>query len=144
MTFFSFTASSIYGVIRSYLYDDAIKPDPGSTNPFLPGANRSAVHRNYTVTVVEPPRSRAWPVGTPLARLIPDLPRSLSLPRGRPTNATLKCGVAWMNRGTTGDGDTRPRTTLVIMRNLATASTTATYPEARGAVPRERRHVRGG
>lgn len=54
MTFFSFTASSIYGVIRSYLYDDAIKPDPGSTNPFLPGANRSAVHRNYTVTVVDP------------------------------------------------------------------------------------------
>ncbi len=33
----------------------------------------------------------------------------VSLPRDRPSNATDKCGVAWMNWGTTGDGYTRPR-----------------------------------
>ncbi len=33
----------------------AIKPDPGSTNPFLPGANRNATHRSYTVTVLDQP-----------------------------------------------------------------------------------------
>ena len=34
------------------LHDSAIAPDPGSSNPFLPGADRYAVPRNYTVTVV--------------------------------------------------------------------------------------------
>src|SRR5581483_6803597 len=34
------------------LHDTAIAPDPGSTNPFLPGADRYATPRNYTVTVV--------------------------------------------------------------------------------------------
>src|SRR5450755_2904248 len=51
--FFSLTSSSLLGVIRSYLYDDMIKPDPGSINPFVPGANRRATHRNYTVTVID-------------------------------------------------------------------------------------------
>ena len=53
--FFSLTASSPPGVLRGHLYDVAIKPDPGSTNPFLPGANRNAKHRSYTVTVVDQP-----------------------------------------------------------------------------------------
>jgi len=34
------------------LHDSAIAADPGSTNPFLPGADRYATPRNYTVTVV--------------------------------------------------------------------------------------------
>ena len=49
----------------------------------------------------------------------------LSLPQDRPTNATDKCGVAWMNYGTKGDGYTRPDSTLLIMRNLATTAHTA-------------------
>src|SRR6202011_1193234 len=53
--FFSLTASSTLGVLRGHLYDDQIKPDPGSTNPFLPGADRNAKHRSYTVTVVDQP-----------------------------------------------------------------------------------------
>ena len=53
--FFSLTTSSVLGVIRGHLYDVNIKPDPGSTNPYLPGANRNAAHRSYTVTVVDQP-----------------------------------------------------------------------------------------
>ena len=53
--FFSFTISSPIGVIHSYLYDVNIKPDEGSTNPFLPRANRNARHRSFTVTVVDRP-----------------------------------------------------------------------------------------
>jgi hypothetical protein len=51
--FFSFTTSSVLGVIRGHLYDVDIKPDRGSTNPFLPGANRNATHRSYTITMVD-------------------------------------------------------------------------------------------
>ncbi len=53
--FFSLTASSPLGVLRGHLYDINIKPDPGSTNPFLPGANRNAKHRSYTITIVDQP-----------------------------------------------------------------------------------------
>jgi hypothetical protein len=53
--FFSFTTSSVLGTIRGHLYDDQIKPDPGSTNPFLPGANRNASRRSFTVTVIDEP-----------------------------------------------------------------------------------------
>jgi hypothetical protein len=53
--FFSLTASSTLGVIRGHLYDIEIKPDPGSTNPFLRGADRNARHRSYTVTIVDQP-----------------------------------------------------------------------------------------
>ncbi len=53
--FFSLTTSSTFGVIRGHLYDVDIKPDRGSTNPFLPGANRDATHRSFTVTVVDQP-----------------------------------------------------------------------------------------
>src|SRR5271167_5157099 len=35
--FFSLTTSSTLGQIRGHLYDVDIKPDAGSTNPFLPG-----------------------------------------------------------------------------------------------------------
>lgn len=49
----------------------------------------------------------------------------VSLPHDRPTNATDKCGVAWMNWGTTGDGYTRPDSTMIILRNLTTTAHTA-------------------
>ena len=47
---------------------------------------------------------------------------SLSLPQDRPANATDTCGVAWMNWGTTGDGYTRPRSTMLVLRNLTTTA----------------------
>jgi hypothetical protein len=53
--FFSLTTSSVLGVIRGHLYDTSIKPDAGSTNPYLPGANRNSTHRSFTVTVVDQP-----------------------------------------------------------------------------------------
>ena len=53
--FFSFTITSPILQLRNYLYDVNIKPDKGSTNPFLPGANRDATHRSYTVTIVDQP-----------------------------------------------------------------------------------------
>jgi hypothetical protein len=58
--FFSLTTSSVLGVIRGHLYDTSIKPDAGSVNPFLPGANRTATHRSYTVTVVDQPDPGQW------------------------------------------------------------------------------------
>jgi hypothetical protein len=53
--FFSFTITSPLLQLRDYLYDVNIKPDAGSTNPFLPGADRNAPHRSYTVTIVDAP-----------------------------------------------------------------------------------------
>jgi len=53
----------------------------------------------------------------------------LSLPQDRPSNATDKCGVAWMNYGTAGDGYTRPDSTLLILRNLSTTAHPA-FPHA--------------
>ena len=54
----------------------------------------------------------------------------VSLPQDRPKNATAKCGVAWMDWGTTGDGATRPRSTMMVLRNLATTD----HPAFRNAV----------
>jgi hypothetical protein len=42
----------------------------------------------------------------------------VSLPEDRPANATARCGVAWLNWGTTGDGFSRPDTGFLIMRNM--------------------------
>jgi hypothetical protein len=42
----------------------------------------------------------------------------VSLPEDRPTNATRRCGVAWLDWGTTGDGFARPRGGLLAMRNM--------------------------
>ena len=43
------------------LTDVNLKPDPGSTNPFRPGADREADHRSYTVFIQtgDPPAQRA-------------------------------------------------------------------------------------
>jgi hypothetical protein len=68
----------------------------------------------------------------------------VSLPQDRPKNADDKCGVGWMNWGTTGDGYTRPRSTLMILRNLATTA----HPAFKSAVqniadPTTIKHVMG-
>ena len=42
----------------------------------------------------------------------------ISLPQDRPGNATRRCGVAWMNWGTEGDGVGRPRLDHLILRNM--------------------------
>ncbi|HZE18043.1 MAG TPA: hypothetical protein VE197_21410 [Mycobacterium sp.] len=57
--FFSFTVSSLAGVIRSTISDADIVPDPGSINPYVAGANRNASNRSFTVTVLNevPPSS---------------------------------------------------------------------------------------
>ncbi len=44
--------------------DVQIVPDPGSTNPFLPGANRAATNRSFTITVTSRPPP---PAGQPRA-----------------------------------------------------------------------------
>ena len=53
----------------------------------------------------------------------------VSLPQDRPKNATDKCGVAWMNWGTAGDGYTRPDSTMLLLRNLTTTAHPA-FPNA--------------
>lgn len=57
----SFTAYNSRGEPSDALPDLRILPDPGSSNPFLPGADRKAERRAYTLTVIagEPPRERA-------------------------------------------------------------------------------------
>jgi hypothetical protein len=42
----------------------------------------------------------------------------VSLPQDRPKNATDKCGVAWMDWGTAGDGQGRPTLDLLAIREL--------------------------
>jgi len=48
MSFVSYRAT---GQAVESLPDYQIAPDPGSSNPFMPGADRSAAKRSYTVTV---------------------------------------------------------------------------------------------
>jgi hypothetical protein len=50
--YMSFTAYDEETTPVDNLNDQEIVPTPGSTNPFLFGANRTASHRNYAVTVV--------------------------------------------------------------------------------------------
>jgi hypothetical protein len=47
----------------THLYDAQIVPDPGSSNPFLPGADRNVVNRSYTIHIVsgKPPASGGAP-----------------------------------------------------------------------------------
>jgi hypothetical protein len=41
----------------------------------------------------------------------------VSLPQDRPANATVACGVAWLDYGTLGDGLLKPRAGLLLLRN---------------------------
>jgi hypothetical protein len=51
--FFSFQTSGVNGRNITGWADDQIKPDPGSSNPFLPGADRTVTHRSYTLRVLD-------------------------------------------------------------------------------------------
>jgi len=48
------TVETPYDVLR----DEAIEPDPGSVNPFLPNADRNASERSYSLTVTSAPLPR--------------------------------------------------------------------------------------
>lgn len=50
--FMSFTAYNERWATAGYLLDTQIEPDPGSVNPFLPGALRTAEERGYSVRLV--------------------------------------------------------------------------------------------
>lgn len=47
----SFTLSKIYGPTEVSIVDSDIPALPGSSNPFLPGANRDVANRNYSVEI---------------------------------------------------------------------------------------------
>lgn len=49
--YMSFASYNPIGQPVDGLADDAIAPDAGSVNPFLPGANRQGHNRNYTISV---------------------------------------------------------------------------------------------
>ncbi|WP_326908851.1 hypothetical protein [Sedimentibacter sp. MB31-C6] len=58
--YMSFTLAGQLDNVIVTASDKALIPDPGSTNPFLPGANWNADNRNYTIKI----RSTAPPQGS--------------------------------------------------------------------------------
>ena len=54
VTTYSATTQSVDG-----LYDTAIGPDDGGVNPYLPGADRTSAHRDFTVRLVDGAAPRA-------------------------------------------------------------------------------------
>lgn len=58
--YMSFTLSGQIDTVIATAPDRALIPDPGSTNPFLPGADWNAENRNYTIRI----RSTAPPQGS--------------------------------------------------------------------------------
>jgi hypothetical protein len=50
--YISFQTYSAGLQVLSAIYDAQILPDPGSSNPYVPRADRTAAHRNYTVRLV--------------------------------------------------------------------------------------------
>jgi len=50
--YMSFSVTGIVDTIIVNVPDRKLIPDPGSTNPFLPGANWNADNRNYTLKMV--------------------------------------------------------------------------------------------
>jgi hypothetical protein len=88
----------------SRLYDSQIVPNKGSTNPYRPGANRSAKHRSYTINVVA---GKAPAKGAPRNTLYQ-------------TNASGESGYAIVlrvyvaDKGDTPDGNVAPPQMTVI------------------------------
>lgn len=60
--FFSLQTSGLTGKNVTGWADYQIKPDPGSVNPFVAGANRRVTNRSYTIRVVDGPVPAAGPV----------------------------------------------------------------------------------
>jgi hypothetical protein len=50
--YFSFETYTAESQAIDGLYDAQIAPDPGSVNPYVPGAHRDSEHRDYTVYIV--------------------------------------------------------------------------------------------
>ena len=83
MSFISYDAA---GRPIEALADYLIAPQPGSTNPFRPGANRAAAKRSYAIDVVDAPSVRTQPEGIE----IPDAQRQvLSAPKYGPGQQTI-------------------------------------------------------
>ncbi len=53
--YMSFNSYDQSGVATSSIDDVAVIPDPGSTDPFLAGANRTATARSYSLAVLDQP-----------------------------------------------------------------------------------------
>jgi hypothetical protein len=49
--YFSFNIAGEFNLAVTTVVDHQLIPDPGSTNPFLPGANWDAKNRNYTLKI---------------------------------------------------------------------------------------------
>ena len=61
--YMSFTLAGQIDTVIATAPDRVLIPDPGSTNPFLPGANWNADNRNYTVKIrfnAPPQGSEHW------------------------------------------------------------------------------------
>jgi hypothetical protein len=51
-----FISFNVYnGAPADHIFDEAIVPDPGSSNPFLPGADRTVQNRRYTIPLLPAP-----------------------------------------------------------------------------------------
>jgi hypothetical protein len=70
--FFSFQTSGENGKNIGGLLDQDIQPDPGSTNPFVPGADRTTTHRSYTVRVLDAPMPASGPAPNTLYSMSTD------------------------------------------------------------------------
>jgi hypothetical protein len=64
--FFSFQTSGVNGRNVGGWADYQIKPDPGSHNPFVPGASRTVTHRWYTLKVLDAPVPASGPASNTL------------------------------------------------------------------------------
>ncbi len=93
--FFSFQTSGETGKNVGGLLDEQIKPDPGSTNPFLPGANRTTTHRAYTVRLLDAPIPAGGPAQNTLYSMSTD-----GTVRTLPGNAIVTLRYYLPDRGT--------------------------------------------
>src|SRR3712207_7096113 len=68
-----------------------------------------------------PPRSTLFPYTTLFRSHSRDYTIVVSQAADRPLNATVGCGIAWLDWGDRGDGAGRPDYGLLIMRNMLPA-----------------------
>ncbi len=78
------------------LYDVQIEPDPGSTNPYVPGQPRDGANRDYTVTVVS---------GAAPANPADRAPNTVYTGRESGLGVTLVYRIYLADGGTSVDGD---------------------------------------
>jgi len=78
--YMSFASYNAMGQPVDGMADDAIKPNPGSSNPFLPGAQRQGTQRDYTMHV----QTRAMTAGVRVDEST-RAPNTLYVPTDEPT-----------------------------------------------------------